>query len=119
MRYFGKEGLINRLREHIRLARLLESFVEESQDFRIMAPVPFSVVCFRYEPEKAAGDEKKLELFNSELMDRVNKTGKLYISHTKLKGKYVLRFAIGNFRTTEEHIKDAWNLITENAEEST
>ncbi|MFC1556173.1 pyridoxal phosphate-dependent decarboxylase family protein [candidate division KSB1 bacterium] len=109
LNYFGRSGIINRLRESIRLGQLFASLAEESPDFEIMAPVPFSTSCFRYNP--GINDENEIERMNSELMDRVNSTGKIYISHTKLKGKYSLRFAVGNIRTTEDHIRNAWEII--------
>ncbi len=112
MRYFGEEGIVNRLREHIRLARLFQFLVGGSRDFELTAPVPFSVVCFRFNPAGIAISEPELESLNRHLMDEVNKTGKVYISHTVLKGSYTLRYAIGNIRTSESHVKAAWKLIT-------
>jgi aromatic-L-amino-acid decarboxylase len=111
LRYFGRQGLINRLREHLRISQLFKSFVEENEDFELMAPVPFSVICFRYNPGGKVKDENELERINSELMTKINSTGKLYLSHTKLGGKYIIRFAIGNIKTNEKHIRNAWELI--------
>ncbi len=113
LRYFGKEGIISRLRESIRLGQLLKSFVDDTDNFELMAPVPFSVVCFRFNP--GMNDENRLEEINSKLMDHINESGKVYISHTKLKEKYTLRFAVGNIRTTEQHIIAAWDQIVESA----
>lgn len=110
MRYFGKKGIVNRLREHIRLARLFRSFVEDSEDFETTAPTPFSVVCFRFNPGGGRG-ERELESLNMRLMEAVNGTGKLYLSHTKLKDIYTLRFAIGNIRTSESNIRESWDTI--------
>lgn len=117
MRMFGRDGLTNRLREHIRLARLFQSFIESNRNFEIMAPVPFSVVCFRINPPDKLLSESELEQVNTRLMDMVNATGKVYISHTKLNGRYTLRFAVGNIRTTENHIRAAWEVIRECAEQ--
>jgi len=114
LRYFGREGLINRLRECIRLGRVMQSLVEKTPNFELMAPVPYSTVCFRFNP--GSKDEKQIEALNASLMFSVNQTGKTYISHSKLHGKYTLRFAIGNIRTTEQHIRDSWNLIMQAAE---
>ena len=110
IRYFGVEGLQNRIREHIRLAKEFASWIEVHPDFKIMAPVPFSVVCFRAHP-KGIADEEKLSELNQKLLDKINATGKLFLSHTKLKGKYVIRIAISGIRTQEIHIKAAKHLI--------
>jgi aromatic-L-amino-acid decarboxylase len=104
IRYFGVEGLRRRLREHIRLAREFASWVERDPRFELAAPVPFSTVCFRLKGTNEA---------NATLLDRVNATGKTFISHTKLGDRYTLRFSIGNIRTTEEHVRRAWELIHE------
>ncbi|MFC1731969.1 pyridoxal phosphate-dependent decarboxylase family protein [candidate division KSB1 bacterium] len=115
LRYFGREGIINRLREAIRLGRLIQAKVEAHKDFETTAPVPFSTVCFRFNP--GLDDEQKIEELNTELMDRINSSGRIYISHTKLRGKYTLRFTVGNIRTTERHITEAWELIQQSAAE--
>jgi len=116
LQYFGRDGIVNRIRETVRLGRLFQSLVEENPDFEIMAPAPFSVVCFRFNPRNETLDEAKLEKLNVRLMDEVNNTGKIFIEHTKLKGRYTLRFAIGNIRTAERHIRSAWKLIADCAE---
>jgi aromatic-L-amino-acid decarboxylase len=115
LRYFGRLGIINRLRENIRLGRLMKSLVEEHKKFELMAPVPFSTVCFRYNP--GLENEEKIAEINEKFMNNVNNTGEIFISHTKLKGKYSLRFAIGNIKTTEMHIKNAWRLFCKYAYE--
>jgi aromatic-L-amino-acid decarboxylase len=102
VRYFGVEGLQERIREHIRLGKLFASWVEGDKRFELMAPVPFSTVCFRLKSDDAA---------NQELMDRVNATGKIFISHTRLNDRLTLRFTVGNLRSTEEHVRLAWELI--------
>ena len=125
MRYFGQEGLISRIREHIRLARLLTKWIDISPDFHSL-PVTFATVCFRYFPkdlkDKAKQNKqnekivsKHLDDINEEIMNTVNRSGKIYISHTKVEDKIVLRLSIGNLRTTEEHIKQAWKLLQESA----
>jgi aromatic-L-amino-acid/L-tryptophan decarboxylase len=105
IRYFGHEGLAARIREHIRLARLFASWVEESPDWELMAPVPFALVCFR-----AIGRSQVDEL-NEAIMHAVNATGKAFLSHTKLNDKVVLRLSIGNIRTTEDHVRQVWELL--------
>lgn len=106
LRHFGAEGLRMRLAEHIRLAKLFERWVKDHPDFAVMAPVPFSVVCFR-----AVGSDE----FNERLLDRVNASGEVFLSHTRLDGQFVLRLAIGNLRTTEVHVSRAWTLLQQHA----
>jgi aromatic-L-amino-acid decarboxylase len=111
MRYFGHEGLTARIREHCRLARLFASWVQESKDWELLAPVPFSLVCFRaYDENKT---EEELEALNEKIMNNINASGRAYLSHTKLNGKYAIRLSIGNIRTQERHIKQAWDLLNE------
>jgi len=112
MRYFGVEGLQARLRLQIALAREFADWVDQSDDFERLAPVPFSVVCFRAHP-KSLSDEADLDTLNERLMDEVNRRGRVYLSHTKLAGKLTLRLAIGNIRTTREHVKLAWDELNE------
>jgi aromatic-L-amino-acid decarboxylase len=108
LRHFGAAGIRERLTEHIRLARLFARWVDESPEFERTAPVPFSVVCFR----ARATDE-----FNAALLDRLNASGEVFLSHTKLAGRYTLRLAIGNLHTTERHVARAWQLIQQLAAE--
>jgi aromatic-L-amino-acid/L-tryptophan decarboxylase len=102
MRCYGREGLQALIREHVRLARLFASWVEEAAGWEIAAPYPFSVVCFRRE----GSDEE-----NEALLERVNATGEAYLSHTRLDGRYILRLAVGNVRTTEDDVRRAWELL--------
>ena len=108
LRYFGAEGIRARLAEHIRLARLFAGWVDASERFERTAPVPFSVVCFR-----ARGTDE----LNAQLLERLNASGEIFLSHTRLDGRYTLRLAIGNLRTTERHIARAWQLIQQLAAE--
>ena len=109
LRYFGVAGLADRVRHHIRLARDLASWIDADRDYKRLAPVPFSTVCFRACPEGVA--EEELDELNQQLLDAVNKTGKVFLSHTRLEGRFSLRMAIGHLRTTEEHVKAAWDLL--------
>jgi aromatic-L-amino-acid decarboxylase len=102
VRHYGVEGLRSVIREHIRLAKLFASLVQKDPRFEVVAPFQFSTVCFRLK----AGDEE-----NQAMIDRVNGTGKVFISHTSLNGKLTPRLAIGNARTSEEHIRAAWDVI--------
>lgn len=115
LRYFGSAGIRERLSAHIALARAFASWVDESRDFERLAPVPFSVVCFRFRPEGFAGGEDELERLNARLLDAVNRTGEVFLSHTKLNGRFSLRLAIGHIRTTERHVARAWELLQSQA----
>jgi aromatic-L-amino-acid/L-tryptophan decarboxylase len=118
MRHFGAEGLRARLSEHMRLARLFGEWVDEDEEFERLAPVPFSVVCFRAAPVRLRGKgEAELEAFNARILDTVNAGGEIFISHTKLDGRYALRLAIGNLHTTEAHVRRAWEIICAAARE--
>jgi len=108
LRHFGAEGIRARLTEHIRLARLFASWVDASNEFERTAPVPFSVVCFR---------ARETDEFNAALLERLNASGEVFLSHTKLGDLYTLRLAIGNLHTTERHVGRAWELIRQLAAE--
>jgi len=114
IRAFGQEGLAARLRQHIRLAQQFAAWVDASPDFERLAPTPFSTVCFRFHPPKLS-DEVELNRLNEALLEAVNATGQVYLSHTKLNGRYTLRLAIGNLRTTEAHVARAWELVQREA----
>ncbi len=109
IRYFGVEGIQNILREHLRLGKLFARWIEEHTEFDKMAPTPFSTVCFRANPGNL--DEKKLDELNEKLINKINETGKLFITHTKLNNKFVMRLVVSGIRTKEVHVKNAWDLI--------
>jgi len=123
LRTFGSEGLRARLRQHIAWAQEFAGWVDDHPDFERLAPAPFSVVCFRACPaqwkEKLAtawnnaGEqiEKQLDKLNEDLMNAVNASGRAYLSHTRLDGKLTLRLAIGNLRTTFQHVERTWQLL--------
>ena len=102
LRCYGREGLQALIRDHVRLAQLFASWVEETPGWEVVAPHDFSVVCFRRE----RSDEE-----NEELLRRVNASGEVLLSHTRLNGRFVLRLAIGNARTTEAEVARAWELL--------
>jgi len=110
LRYFGVDGIAARIRYHIELAQKLARWIDEHDDFERMAPTPFSTLCFRAHPEDM-NDEDELTKLNEHLLEAVNETREVFLSHTKLNEKYVLRVAIGNIRTEERHVKNAWELI--------
>jgi aromatic-L-amino-acid decarboxylase len=111
LRAFGAEGLRERIRAHCRLARDFASWVEADARFELAAPVPFSTVCFRLAGGGADTDER-----NRRLLEAVNARGPVFLSHTRLGGRYVLRVAIGNLRTTSAHVETAWRLLREEAD---
>ena len=111
LRHFGADGLRERLAEHMRLAQLFASWVDADPDFERLAPVPFSVVCFR--ARQRDGDDA--DRLNERILEAVNGTGEIFISHTRLDGRYTLRLAIGNLHTTESHVTRAWHLIQQHA----
>jgi aromatic-L-amino-acid decarboxylase len=106
VRCYGREGLQAVIREHVRLAALFEQWVRDEPGWTIEAPRPFSLVCFRLD----ASDEA-----NEELLRRVNGSGEVFLSHTRLRGRFVLRLAIGNARTTEDDVRLAWDVLRREA----
>jgi aromatic-L-amino-acid decarboxylase len=118
LRYFGAEGIRDRLSEHMRLARLFAGWVDADPDFERLAPVPFSVVCFRAKPRGKAWSEAGLEALNQRVLDAMNASGDVFLSHTKLNGRFTLRLAIGNLRTEQRHVARAWELATSLLERS-
>jgi aromatic-L-amino-acid decarboxylase len=102
LRCYGREGLQARIREHVRLAALFERWVGDEPGWEVCAPRPFSVVCFRREADDAE---------NESILDRVKAEGEIFISHTRLNGRYVLRLALGNERTTEDDVRRAWDAL--------
>ena len=111
LRYFGAEGIRARLAEHMRLARQFAGWVDADPNFERLAPVPFSVVCFRAHPRGVS--EARLDRLNEELLSRVNATGEVFLSHTRLREKLTLRLAVGHIRTTEQHVARALALLRE------
>jgi aromatic-L-amino-acid decarboxylase len=114
LRYFGADGIRARLESHVALARTFASWVDAAADWDRLAPVPFSVVCFRHHPP-GMDDEAELERHNAAVMDAVNRSGDAFLSHTKLDGRYVIRLAVGNIRTEERHVRRAWDLLQQAA----
>jgi aromatic-L-amino-acid decarboxylase len=115
LRYFGADGIRARLAEHVRLAQAFAERVDADPDFERIAPVPFSVVCFRARPRGVAGES--LDQLNERILDRVNRSGEVFLSHTRLGGRYVIRLAVGNLRTEERHVLRAWDLLRESLTE--
>lgn len=109
IRYFGVKGLAERIKNHIELAQEFAKWLDDEKDFERMAPVPFSTVCFRYNPGNLS--EKELNKLNEDLLEKINQSGKIFLSHTKLNGKFVIRLTIGSIRHERRHIVDAWEII--------
>jgi aromatic-L-amino-acid decarboxylase len=109
IRAFGVDGLIERLREHRRIAQTLAGWVEGTPGWELAAPVPFSLVCFRFTPPGVSlADQDRL---NESIMHAVNASGEMFISHTKLSGRFTLRLSIGNIRTGESQVAAAWDRL--------
>ncbi len=106
LRYYGIEGLQFHIREHVRLAQQFAVGVQNDERFEIAAPVPLNLVCFRLK----SGDDD-----NQKLMDSLNRSGDMYLTHTKLNDKFTLRLCVGQANTTERHVKKAWKRIQEEA----
>jgi len=114
LRSFGVDGLRQRLRAHLALARDFERWIDESADFEVMAPVPVQTVCFRFNPFKGGEDEpdeSRLEKINERLLDEVNRSGRIFITHTRLGGRFCLRLSVGQIQTGPQHVKDAWHTL--------
>jgi aromatic-L-amino-acid decarboxylase len=109
IRSYGTEELQNKIRQHIKFASHLKEEILKESDFEVLAPVIINVVCFRYKP--AGIDEVKLNVINEKLNHTLNDSGKIYLSHTLLNGKYTLRMVTGQTNVTLDHVEKAWTLI--------
>jgi aromatic-L-amino-acid decarboxylase len=113
LRHFGAAHIREVLRGHMRLAREFADRIDAHPDFERVAPVPFGVVCFRARPREITLSAPDLDAFNERLLEAVNATGEVFLSHTRLNGLFVIRMAIGHLRTTDEHTARAWQLLCE------
>jgi len=112
IRTYGVEGLQAMIREHIRLGQLLAGWVGDDPQFEMVAPATLGLVVFRYRGKaKGENGEAELDRLNLALQDRVNATGRIFITGTRLNGRYVLRVALGHLTTTEAHVRQAWKAI--------
>jgi aromatic-L-amino-acid decarboxylase len=111
IRHFGVEGLRSLIREHIRIARQLSEWIDADRELERMADVDFSTVIFRHCPPGLA--DEKLDEHNVRILEAVNGTREVYLSHTRVRGRYSLRIAIGNIHTTEAHVRRAFDLVKE------
>lgn len=116
IRHFGIRGLQEKVRGHMELAKEFQAWIREDPRFELMAPLTINLVCFRYHPSHRTITEEELERMNKELMDELNGSGKMFITHTKLKGKFALRICIGQTNTSREHVRKAWERIRASVE---
>jgi aromatic-L-amino-acid decarboxylase len=112
-RSFGRDGIAARLREHIRLANIFADWIGSDNRFELAAPISMGVVCFRF----VGADKNNLDRLNSEIVERINASGHAYLTQTKLRDRTVMRIGVGNVLTTEEHMRKAWELIRETADD--
>ncbi len=121
LRYFGLEGLRRRIEHHIAMADRFAGWVDADPDFERMAPVPFSTVCFRYLPRELADRKdgeaaaERIDKLNVRLLERINRSGEAFLSHSKLDGRMTIRVAIGNLRTSEEDLEHVWRVVKREA----
>jgi len=108
IRHYGVNGIRYHIRKHIQLAQEFASLVRESDEFELVSEPPFNLVCFRY---------KGTDDMNKKILDTVNESGEIFITHTKLNGKYTMRMSIGQSNTERKHVIKAWNLIRKTAKE--
>ncbi len=113
LRHLGAQGIRERLRAHIALAQEFAQWLHAETHWEILAPHPLSVVCFRYVPP--ALDEAALDALNAAIVDAVNASGDVFISHTKIEGRYAIRLAIGNLRTQRSDVEHAWHALKREA----
>jgi aromatic-L-amino-acid/L-tryptophan decarboxylase len=117
LRWFGLEGLRRRIANHLALAEQFAAWIDADPDWERLAPVPFGTVCFRYRPASLAGREDdpdvhaRLDDLNTRLMDAVNRSGDVFVSHTRLADRFTIRMAIGSLRTEPRHVERAWELL--------
>jgi aromatic-L-amino-acid decarboxylase len=123
LRTYGVSGLRELIQKHIGLAQWIADQVRNEPDFELLAPVPLNTVCFRYTPNSDAAQhgenatdhgskqQERLNTLNQRLLERLNDSGKLYMTHTKLDGRYTLRFVVGQTFTERRHVEAGWELV--------
>jgi aromatic-L-amino-acid decarboxylase len=112
LRSYGVEALQAKLRNQIRMARELAEKIHQEDDFELVAPVTMSLVCFRYKP-KGIEDENELNLVNERLLKEINASGKFYMSHAKVNGRFFIRMVIAQTNVEQRHVDQAWETITQ------
>lgn len=125
---YGRQGIVDRLRHHLELAQWLADRIDEHDDFERLAPTPMATVCFRCNPgvgrsgdgtELPATEHDELATLNERLLAGVNGSERAFLSHARVRGRMTLRVAIGNIRTGQRHVEDAWQAIQDAAAELT
>jgi aromatic-L-amino-acid decarboxylase len=111
LRSYGVSGIQAMLREHIALGHEFAGWVRDEPDYEVMAPSLVGLVCFRHVPGGLAGHEAALTAHNRRLLERVNRSGRVFLTHTTMEGRYAIRLAIGQRGTRREHVAEAWQLI--------
>ena len=114
IRSYGIDGIKKILKKHIKLAKLINEKIEKINDFEITAKRNFNMVNFRFKPSKI-NDENKLNILNKKLLKKLNNSGKVYLSHTKINSVFSLRMPIGNTLSNKKHVLSSWNLIKNTA----
>jgi aromatic-L-amino-acid decarboxylase len=121
LRWFGIDGLRRRIANHIELAHEFRGWIDGDADWQRLAPVPFSTVCFRSRPQRLASREDQpavradLDARNVAILEAVNTSGEVFLSHTRLADRFTIRLAIGNLRTERRHVARAWELLRREA----
>jgi aromatic-L-amino-acid decarboxylase len=113
IRSYGVAGLQTMIREHIRLGRLFASWVEADPDLELMAPAPIGLVCFRWRPGGASLSDDELNQANKLLLERINAPGDVFLTHTLLGERFVIRLALGHLSTTEEMVRRVWERVAQ------
>ena len=114
IRSYGVERLQAMLRDHIAWTAELAEMIRAEPDFELVTPQKLALLTFRYRPH-AIDDEAALDLLNERLLHALNDDGRLYLTQTRVRGRYVIRFAIGQLYTTRAHVLRAWQVITKTA----
>ncbi len=109
LRYFGAEGIRRRLRHHVEMTREVAEWIDGEEGWVRVAPAPFSTLVFRYEPKGVS--EEEADEMNRRIMDSVNATGRVFLSHTVLRDRFCLRMALGNLKTRRDHLQGSWALL--------
>ncbi|MBN1117649.1 MAG: hypothetical protein JXA77_10620 [Bacteroidales bacterium] len=113
IRTFGVDGIKEKIGKHIELGKRFEKYISDSPDFEIITPRNLNIICFRY---KSTGSKDK-NAVNEKLLESINNSGKIFLSHTMIRGNFVLRFVCGQTNVEEKHIDNAWNIIRQHAQE--
>jgi aromatic-L-amino-acid/L-tryptophan decarboxylase len=115
IRSFGVAGLQDKIRNHIRWAKDFAGWAEQEPGFELLAPAPLATVCFRIKP-KDITDEDKLNLLNQKYLEKINADGHIFLTHTKLSGRFTIRFVVGQTNTEKKHVEEAWEIIKKASE---